>query len=288
MTDYFFLYYVPQNDSVSMVDAFSFQQLVDNTVQSKKEDSHLHLILHTFGGDPYTAAKIVNILRHRFAKITVVVPYCAMSAGTLIALGADEIVLAETGQIGPLDMQVSHPETEKRISALDYTDSISYILGQTKEATSLLLKELYESSNSRVKMKDAMEIASSSAVELFKPLLEKIDPVQLNKSARILTVAKKYGQEFLQQYSIKRDVLEKEGEGYCDALIRHMIYRMPDHAYGIFYAEADRIGLNVINQDSYTHWGKIWGKITPAIIDFFTEKPSLSKLIIELKLDDNK
>ena len=267
-----------------MEDALKFRDLID-TISTPKEENHLHLVLHTFGGDPYTAAKIVNLFHHNFSKVTVVIPYVAMSAGTLLALGADEIIISDMGQIGPLDMQVSHPDNEKAISALDYTESVSYTFGQAKEAFSLFLREIQEVSGRNLRKKDAYDMASKRAIELFVPMIDKIDPVHLNKCSRILTVAKKYGQEFLKNYSLKRAVLEEKGDDYCNSLIGYLTYRMPDHAYGIFYSEANKIGLNVFKQDSYTHWDKVWGKIKPAMGDFFQEKPVLSKLILELKFD---
>ena len=66
----------------------------------------IDLILHTPGGLVLAADQIAHALQRHPAKITVFVPHYAMSGGTLIALAADEIVMAENAVLGPLDPQL--------------------------------------------------------------------------------------------------------------------------------------------------------------------------------------
>jgi ClpP class serine protease len=66
----------------------------------------IDLILHTPGGLVLASEQIARaLLRHR-AKVTVMIPHYAMSGGTLIALAADEIVMAPSAVLGPVDPQV--------------------------------------------------------------------------------------------------------------------------------------------------------------------------------------
>ncbi|MCY4175816.1 MAG: hypothetical protein OXD37_05730 [Acidimicrobiaceae bacterium] len=66
----------------------------------------LTLLLHTPGGSPNAAETIVNYLRSKFDDIEVIVPAYAMSAGTMIALSADRIILGRQSQLGPIDPQM--------------------------------------------------------------------------------------------------------------------------------------------------------------------------------------
>lgn len=66
----------------------------------------LTLLLHTPGGQPNAAETIVEYLRSKFKRIEVVVPTYAMSAGTMIALSADAIILGRQSQLGPIDPQM--------------------------------------------------------------------------------------------------------------------------------------------------------------------------------------
>ena len=75
-------------------------------VLSNIEERELDLIIHSGGGDPDAAEAIVDYLRSKFDHIRVFVPVSAMSAATMIALSADEIVLGRHSHLGPIDLQV--------------------------------------------------------------------------------------------------------------------------------------------------------------------------------------
>ncbi|MXW20214.1 MAG: hypothetical protein F4Z95_05365 [Gammaproteobacteria bacterium] len=66
----------------------------------------LLLILHTPGGLAEAAQTVVDYLRSKFSEIDVLVPTYAMSAGTMIALGCDRIVMGRQSQLGPTDPQL--------------------------------------------------------------------------------------------------------------------------------------------------------------------------------------
>lgn len=68
----------------------------------------LDLMLHTGGGDIDAAEKLITIIRDWVQKgvLRVIVPDFAKSAGTLMALGADSIVMSDTSELGPIDPQL--------------------------------------------------------------------------------------------------------------------------------------------------------------------------------------
>lgn len=66
----------------------------------------LLLILHTPGGLAEAAQTIVDYLRSKFDDIDVLIPTYAMSAGTMIALGCDRIIMGRQSQLGPTDPQL--------------------------------------------------------------------------------------------------------------------------------------------------------------------------------------
>lgn len=69
-------------------------------------DSGLTLLLHTPGGNGNAAETIVDYLWQKFPYIEVIVPTFAMSAGTMISLAADKIVMGRQSQLGPIDPQL--------------------------------------------------------------------------------------------------------------------------------------------------------------------------------------
>ncbi|GGN36565.1 MULTISPECIES: SDH family Clp fold serine proteinase [Marinomonas] len=75
-----------------------------NTIEGLDCSLGLDLILHTPGGSITAAESLVYYLRAKFGKdIRVIVPQMAMSAGTMIACSAKEIIMGHQSCIGPFD-----------------------------------------------------------------------------------------------------------------------------------------------------------------------------------------
>lgn len=68
--------------------------------------SRLDLILETPGGSGEVAEDIIRILRRRYDHIGVIIPGWAKSAGTIIAMSADEILMEPLSAVGPIDAQI--------------------------------------------------------------------------------------------------------------------------------------------------------------------------------------
>lgn len=65
----------------------------------------LDVMLHTGGGSAEATDAIVSYLRQKFTNIRVIIPQAAMSAGTMFACAADEIIMGKHSSIGPIDPQ---------------------------------------------------------------------------------------------------------------------------------------------------------------------------------------
>lgn len=77
-----------------------------NAIRTTPRDTALELILHTPGGLVLPALQIARAIKAHPAPTRVFVPHYAMSGGTLIALAADEIVMADHAVLGPIDPQI--------------------------------------------------------------------------------------------------------------------------------------------------------------------------------------
>ena len=67
----------------------------------------LDLLLHTTGGSIDAAEKLMGMMRRHVdsAKLRIIVPDFAKSAGTLMVLGADSVVMSDMSELGPIDPQ---------------------------------------------------------------------------------------------------------------------------------------------------------------------------------------
>jgi hypothetical protein len=82
-----------------------FVDLLDKIGPTRK----ISLILHTNGGDTLTAWRLVNLIRSFADDFEVIVPLKALSAGTLISIGADRVVMTKQAALGPIDPSVNGP-----------------------------------------------------------------------------------------------------------------------------------------------------------------------------------
>jgi membrane-bound ClpP family serine protease len=63
----------------------------------------ISLLLYTRGGSTLAAWSIVNLVRQFCDQFEVIVPFKAHSAGTLVCLGADSILMTKQATLGPVD-----------------------------------------------------------------------------------------------------------------------------------------------------------------------------------------
>ena len=74
-------------------------------LETKKEK--LVVILETDGGFAETARRISDILRNHYKVVDFLVPSRAMSAGTILVMSGDAILMDYYSVLGPIDPQVS-------------------------------------------------------------------------------------------------------------------------------------------------------------------------------------
>jgi hypothetical protein len=90
-----------REENVGLVSAVEILDFLRSTAP----DQSLDIILHSPGGNALHGLQIARALKTHKGKVTVFVPYFAYSAGTIIALAADEIVMSPQAVLGPIDVQ---------------------------------------------------------------------------------------------------------------------------------------------------------------------------------------
>jgi ClpP class serine protease len=63
----------------------------------------ISLYLYTYGGEISSAWTIINLILQYCQNLEVIVPRKALSAGTLICLGAKSIIMTKQATLGPID-----------------------------------------------------------------------------------------------------------------------------------------------------------------------------------------
>ena len=80
-------------------------------------DESMELLLHTPGGNIDAAEKLIRMVRSKVgeAEFYIIVPEFAKSAGTLMVLGADRVVMSDMSELGPIDPQLPFPDSYGKV-----------------------------------------------------------------------------------------------------------------------------------------------------------------------------
>ena len=194
--------------------------------------TNLDLLLHTGGGDMDVAEKLINLVRTRIrdATLRVIVPDFAKSSGTLMALGADVILMSDSSELGPIDPQIVLADANG--NRLQH--SVFTYLGAYEKYSNTL-----------------MESASDIPARI---MLSKLDPQTVELFRRALDRARTLAEQLL-----SRDMLKEEANWtlVVDKLIDKD--RWLSHGQPISAADAADMGLKIDYQEPDSlPWRDYW------------------------------
>lgn len=175
----------------------------------------LDLLLHTPGGDTAATESLVHYLREMFGTdIRVIVPQIAMSAGTLIALAAKEIVMGKHSNLGPIDPQFGGL-------------AASGILEEFKKA-----KE---------------EILENQLTALaWQPILAKYNPTLIGECEKSLEWSKEMAKEWLISGMFRDDPdASEKAETAIEYLGNHALTK--SHGRHVTPEKAEEVGLKIVH-----------------------------------------
>lgn len=172
------------------------------------------VFLTTFGGDPHGGYRVARCLRHHYKHVRLVIPSFCKSAGTLIAISADQLAIGDLGELGPLDIQVSKPsEIQERSSGLDIIQALEIVMQHAQSAFRQAMLDIRL--GARLSTKLAGEFASNIAVGIAGPLYAQIDPNRLGEMQRAMKITHEYGMRLnIYASNLKSGALNKLVAGY--------------------------------------------------------------------------
>lgn len=203
--------------------------------QLSPRDKDVLLIIGTLGGDPHAGYRIARAIRHNYKdkKLTVAIPGYCKSAGTLICIGASELVVSDKGELGPLDVQISKPDELFELSSgLDIIQALDFLNTNAMDSFKRYLIEIKVGSGITTRM--ASNIARKFASELYAPIFGHIDPVRLGEIQRAMLIAQAYGQR-----------LDKYAKNLKNNALSKLMASYPDHGFVIDRREARDLFKNV-------------------------------------------
>lgn len=103
------------DSALCMDDCYAIRDLLGD-----KNSKGLDFYVETPGGRGDAAEEIVRFTREKFEKVNFVISGEAKSAGTILALSGDEILMTNSGSLGPIDAQLKIGRST--VSAHDYLE----------------------------------------------------------------------------------------------------------------------------------------------------------------------
>ena len=205
-------------------DVVGFVEMLHNIEPEKNID----LLLHTRGGDVDAAEKMMTLVQATVGagRLRVIVPDFAKSAGTLMVLGADSLIMSDSSELGTVDPQIwSHDEHGKEIchSVLSYLDAFNTY---------------------------SEELKKNPADPVARAMLSKLDPTTLRNFESIRDRARNFAE----------DQLKRKGHNFSQiagALLDTT--RWPSHGQMIKWQDVKDLGLPVeYLQPRSKRWQEYW------------------------------
>lgn len=185
----------------------------------------ISLFLYTNGGNTLTAWSLVNLIRSFCRTFEVIIPANCFSSGTLICLGADELVMTKQAMLGPIDPSVNGP----------LNPSIPNI-NDPKAKVPVSVEHV----NAYIEMaKNEFGITDQTCLtQILLNLSEKIHPLTLGQVYKSRSQIQMLAKKLLSWQNLNE---EKE-----NAIIRFLCSESGSHDYSIRRKEAiESLGLNV-------------------------------------------
>lgn len=214
------------------IDHDNADELIRIAKRSDRKEN-IYLLMTTRGGLPDAAYRMARTLQRYYKRITLYVHGRCKSAGTLVAVGAHEIILSDFGELGPLDVQLGkQDELFENQSGLNITQALSSLNTRVIEffRTSLL------DSRAGVRMSTRLsaEIATKLAIGAYEPIFGQVDPVQLGSIERAIQIASVYGTR-----------LAEISKNLHPEAIDKLVSSYPSHSFVIDLEEAKRLFKSV-------------------------------------------
>lgn len=185
---------------------------VYNHIQTIGKIDKITLLIYGFGGSGVAATRIVYLLRKYCTELEVIVPSTAASALTMLALGANKILMGPLSSLSPIDSSIgNHPLAPK--------DPKGHPVGI--EVTQL--QKFIELLNSGMSSKTVDDINKSP----YALLAQHVHPIVIGTIQRILSLSKMLTSDIL-----KTHLADEERINY---IVDQLNDAFPTHGYPITY-----------------------------------------------------
>ncbi len=210
----FLTYWTSTSGSVCDNDVMAMHDILEATGRRDK----LTLLVKSDGGSGMASLRMIHLLRKYTKRLTVVAPLNCASAATMLALGADTIVMGPLSYLTAVDTSLEHD-----LSPLDHTNNLVPVSNDEVDRVIRLWKETV--------------LRRGDGVNPYQELYKYLHPLVIGALDRASSLSLMLCREIL-GYHMK-DLRKAE------RISRRLNSSYPAHQYPITSREARRLGLNV-------------------------------------------
>jgi len=187
-----------------------------------EDHDQLNLVLYTRGGETAAAWPIMSFIREHCKKLRVLVPFYAHSAGTLLALGADEIVMTRYATLSPID-----PTVANMFNPQDPTNPANRMQIAVEDVMAFL--ELAKHNAAEPSLRD----------DAFRKLADSVHPLALGNVQRSINQIRQLARKMLALHASPKKTDQ------IDALVNALTTELYSHQHLVNRREATGVGLHV-------------------------------------------
>ena len=249
-----FTYWNSTKGSICQNDVIGLYALLRNAGKLDR----LSLFLKSDGGSGQAALRMVNLLRRYVDHLTILAPLECQSAATMLALGADRILMGPLAHLSAVDTSLTHD-----LSPIDRdNDRVSVSNDELLRVIRLWTEQ-----------------AKDSTANPYEALFPYVHPLVIGAVDRSSALSTRICEEILSYHiddmTKAREISNTLNSGY------------PSHSYPITLREAKRIGLNVEPMDEdvnamLSELNEIYSEMGQSASTDFDEKNSHDNSILNM------
>ncbi|QLH52789.1 MAG: hypothetical protein CH6_0115 [Candidatus Kapaibacterium sp.] len=187
----------------------------------------ISLYIYTQGGEFCAAWSLVNLIRSYCKVFEVIVPFRCLSAGTLICLGADKIIMTKQALLGPIDPSLN--------GSLNPISPINP--GVPIPVSAEAINAYLEIAKKELGIKDPIALSN-----ILIDLAQKVHPIVLGQVFRLRAQIQMLARRLLRHQNLKQGQIEK--------IVKFLCSESGSHDYTINRKEAkNELGLNIEKPD---------------------------------------
>lgn len=186
-------------------------------ISDEQRANGIVLILCTHGGEADAAYKIGRYIQSVYDSFRLFIPGHCKSAGTLLAIAAQEIVFSPYGELGPLDVQIARPDNIASMeSGLNISEAFLTLEDRARRTFHSLIAEITGMSGGIVSFQTASRSASEIVGALYGPIFSQIESEDVGSRSRAMRIGEDYGTRLDQKFkNLLPDALDRLSQSYA-------------------------------------------------------------------------